>query len=80
MNSVKLVSGLKAQWKPINYRGLMMINSIFGFAQTPRFKQALEKTAQKFENMPAEDVFALARKHSNGDIALFLKATQTDKE
>lgn len=57
-----------------------MINSIFGFSQTPRFKQALDKTAQKFENMPAKDVFALARKHSNGDIALFLKATQTDKE
>jgi len=57
-----------------------MINSIFGFSQTPRFKQALDKTAQKFENMPAEDVFALARKHSNGDIALFLKSTQARKE
>lgn len=56
------------------------MNSIFGFAQTPQFKEALDKTAQKFESMSAKEVFDLARKHSNGDIALFLKSTQADKE
>ena len=58
----------------------MKMNSIFGFAQTPQFKEALDKTAQKFESMSAKEVFDLARKHSNGDIALFLKNTQADKE
>ena len=56
------------------------MNSIFGFSQTPQFKQALDKTVQKFENMPVEEAISLACKHSNGDIALFLKNTQSNKE
>lgn len=55
------------------------MNSIFGFSQTPQFKQALDKTVQKFESISAKEVFTMARKHSNGDIALFLKSTQNNK-
>lgn len=52
------------------------MKSFFGFNQTAQFKEALNKTVQKFENMPASEVLALARKHANGDIAQFSKNTQ----
>lgn len=52
------------------------MDALFGFSQTPKFKEALEKTAQKFENMSAQEVFELARKHADGDISQFVKHTQ----
>lgn len=53
------------------------MNALFGFSQTTKFKEALEKTTQKFENMSAQEVFELAHKHADGDIAQFVKYTQT---
>jgi len=52
------------------------MDTLFGFSQTPKFKEALEKTSQKFENMSAQEVFELARQHADGDIAQFVKHTQ----
>lgn len=52
------------------------MDALFGFSQTAKFKEALEKTAQKFDNMSAEEVFELARQHADGDIAQFVKQTQ----
>lgn len=52
------------------------MNALFGFSQTPKFKAALDKTTQTFEKMSAQEVFELARKHADGDIARFVKHTQ----
>lgn len=52
------------------------MNALFGFSQTPKFKAALDKTTQTFENMSAQEIFELARKHADGDIAQFVKHTQ----
>lgn len=52
------------------------MDALFGFSQTAKFKEALERTSQKFENMSAQEVFELARKHADGDIAQFVKHTQ----
>jgi hypothetical protein len=51
------------------------MNAVFGFSQTPKFKAALDKTTQTFEKMSAQEVFELARKHANGDIAKFVAHT-----
>lgn len=52
------------------------MNALFGFSQTTKFKAALDKTTQTFEKMSAQEVFELARKHADGDIARFVKHTQ----
>lgn len=52
------------------------MNGLFGFSQTPKFKEALEKTIHTFEDMSAKEFFELARKHADGDIAQFVKHTQ----
>lgn len=50
------------------------MESIFGLVGTPEFEEALDKTFEKFEAMPAKELFALARQHSDGDIAKFVSA------
>lgn len=39
------------------------MNKLFGFNMSPKFQEALDKTFEKFNNMPADEIFALARKH-----------------
>lgn len=52
-----------------------MKNSLFGFNTSPALSDAIDRTAQTFEQMPAEQLFELARQHAGGDIAAFIKAT-----
>lgn len=48
---------------------------IFGFATSPELADAIERTADHFEVMPASELMAKAKHHADGDIAAFVKAT-----
>lgn len=39
------------------------MNKLFGFNASPKFQEALDKTFEKFENMPLSEIIALAKKH-----------------
>ena len=47
---------------------------VFGKAKSLELSAALDKTFEKFENMPAKEFFGLAQAHSGGDVAAFLSA------
>lgn len=47
---------------------------VFGKAKSLELSAALNKTFEKFENMPAKEFFGIAREHSGGDVAAFLSA------
>lgn len=55
---------------------LSALDRVFGIRLSEDLEQALDKTVERFKNMPADELFELAKQHADGDIALLFKENE----
>ncbi len=56
---------------------LSALDRVFGIQLSKDLENALDKTVEKFNNMPADELFELAKQHADGDIAQLFKQNES---
>jgi hypothetical protein len=55
---------------------LSALDRVFGVQLSKDLEKALDTTVETFNNMPADELFTLAAKHADGDIASLFKQNE----